>query len=355
MATIKRAASKADKFTIEQNDGGGADALKQMQDQSDPQSKLLTEYVPVDSLKPDPDNPRKLGMSMELLTTPPEKVADEGRRQMLESVISLAKAIASEGLSNPIEVYRLGTGGTLRIISGERRFWACMYNLQTAKTAQERLRHHLVRVTLYREKPTRLRAKQLGENALRESLSLADQMASVTLAHKEFVELAASSKQHKAPSNAMEFAEATHLPYHDAKVWWRVLHERAQIRPLISEGHLSALGQVSHILTLSTAQFTALVKEIREKGFSWTLLESIKRGDIPVMPAPQEPAPGSVKRRVGRPQSGLVPVKVNPQAVRRMAEAVAKQVSLELPGDLDWSKPKTVKVVLEKLLAAFGD
>lgn len=127
------------------------------------------ELLGVGRIKPDPKNPRLLGLTEdELSWLQNEKLIDEARQgripveertKTLLKLRDLADSIASNGLLQPIRVYRVGD--EFRIESGERRYWGSILAKQDKIPA-----------IILKAKPARLRTFQLIENLQRDDLSL---------------------------------------------------------------------------------------------------------------------------------------------------------------------------------------
>jgi ParB/RepB/Spo0J family partition protein len=111
------------------------------------------ERIPVYAIRPDPQQARRLGITLPALRDP-ESVTDAGLREKAEHIAGLAQSLIEVGQEMPIVVYR--DGSNYRLVSGERRWWAAqLAELETlvAKVLTER--------------PDDLRLKQYVENAVR--------------------------------------------------------------------------------------------------------------------------------------------------------------------------------------------
>lgn len=326
-------------FSVDAHDVGGAGMLRSMERGGGHKSAISTEWVRLDSLKPDPENPRRLKMTMEKLLADRASLSEEDARAV-EELRTLAASIKHGGLSNPIEVYPI-PGAGFSIISGERRYWACMYNCETASNDDERIELSEVRVTIYKTKPQRLRLKQLSENRLRSDLSLADEMHSVFAAVDELEE----SERATAYSSVREMARMLHISNTDAHFWLKVQSRWPGLKPVIAAGKITSMWQLRKILALGEDQIAKLIPKIAQYGFSEDLLHE--------MPAPRKASEG--ERKPGRPRAPghKIQARITETAGKRLAELVAAPLGLPDLLKVDWSKPREVTkaftLIAEKL------
>ena len=78
--------------------------------------------VPVDEVRVDPGNPRRLNMRWNLLQGDPAEIDSAALRKEVETIHGLAQTFRMVGQRSPIEVVR--DGAVKRIVFGERRYWA---------------------------------------------------------------------------------------------------------------------------------------------------------------------------------------------------------------------------------------
>jgi len=131
--------------------------------------EVNVEVINLSKVTPDPKNPRSLGITEDELSwlkndgevnnAREEGGTVEQRIKTLLKLRDLADSIKSNGVLQPIRVYRLGDG--FRIESGERRYWGSLIGKQEKVPA-----------IILKAKPARLRTFQLIENLQREDLSL---------------------------------------------------------------------------------------------------------------------------------------------------------------------------------------
>lgn len=329
---------KAARFAIHPTDDVGGKILESISGQDKLSSKLSTEWVPLRTLQVDPENPRTLNLDSKRLLADPEASDDELERTMLRELRALADSIRQDGLSNPIEVYPL-PGDAYRIISGERRYWACQYNWMTADPeSREGLSE--VRVTIYKTRPQRLRRKQLTENVLRADLPLIDLMHSIKAAYEEL------KAEGQVIDSALQLAQHISLPYHDARVWFPVLTKWPSIVSSIAAGHFGAIHQIRMLLSLDEALVNKALPKIAQYGFSEDLIDSLKEGKV-------APAPEKAKKKPhgGRPAKFVYKAGITPVAAQKIYDALAPTLNL---ANVDWADHKASKKAFEALLAALN-
>lgn len=339
MSAIKKLSSKASRFNIQDNDGGGGKILSRISGSDTPASQLSTEWVALASVQIDPKNPRRLFIDEKRLMMDPMESDDPQEQTVLQELRALANSIREDGLANPIEVFTL-PGDGYRIISGERRYWASLYNLRAA-TPEERFKYENVRVTIYREPPRRLRRKQLTENSLRAKLPMPDHLHSIRAAFEESQQAGAKLK------TAVEFGQELGLPYHDAKLWFAVITRWPGLQQLLANGQISAMYHLRQILALEDDKVSKLVPKIAQYGFSTELLEEAG-GEVMTAKPPATP-PQKAQR--GRPKLFLTRAPITTTGAQKIYDALQERLGL---GPVDWNDPKSAKKAFDALIKAIN-
>lgn len=133
-----------------------------IQSASTNQGQLHYDMMALDTIEPDPENPRKLSITRHeilngLNTDDPDY---EKKLKEYDALCELSESIKRIGIRNAIEVYK--NGMKYQIVTGERRYWAAM--LAGQKTVPVRIN----------QKPNEfnLRYTQWVENINRQDLSL---------------------------------------------------------------------------------------------------------------------------------------------------------------------------------------
>lgn len=137
--------------------------------------------VPLVRVAPDPDNPRQLCVKDEefawlqdtqAVAAAKERPDLDARSQDLLQLLEKAESIRTNGVLQPIRVYRHGEG--YRIAYGERRYWGARLAGLTDIPAW-----------ISSEKPARLRTLQLVENIQRLDLDLAGRLRNLSAVMEE--------------------------------------------------------------------------------------------------------------------------------------------------------------------------
>jgi ParB-like chromosome segregation protein Spo0J len=281
------------------------------------------ERVSLESVRPDPDNPRNLKLSWEELKT---GLADleagrieigerNTRTKNLESIASKADSFKKIGQLQPIIVYR-DDRGLLRIVDGEMRYWAARLCGWTELDAKVR-----------GKKPTYLRLEQYAANVLRDDLNLGQQLNNLELMLDEARDSGESVK------SLNELAALMHRPRTTVQQWWAILRDANEdVKAAIREDQITSLD----------AAYTAAQEP--DPGRRAALLSG--------QALPARGAPAKTARR-GRKLSGVQLGKSKDlEVVRQLMETVGVDASL---GEVDWADAKSVQLAWQKFLKAFTE
>jgi ParB/RepB/Spo0J family partition protein len=281
------------------------------------------ERVSLESVRPDPDNPRNLKLSWEELK---KGIADleagrieagerTTRTRNLESIASKADSFKKVGQMQPIIVYR-DDRGLLRIVDGEMRYWAARLCGWTELDAKVRAK-----------KPTYLRLEQYAANVLRDDLNLGQQLNNLELMLDEARDSGESVK------SLSELASLMNRPRTTVQQWWAILREANEdVKAAIREDQITSLD----------AAYTAAQEP--DAGRRAALLSGHA--------LPARGAPVKAGRR-GRKLSGVQLGKTKDlEIVRRLIETVGGDVSL---GEVDWADAKSVQLAWQKFMKAFAE
>ena len=128
-------------------------------------SELYVEVIPLNKLELDIENPRDLALTFEDVKsgTKPLDPQYTRKNEELESLQSLANSITSQGIINPITVYK--NGDKYKLIAGERRSLASII-----------AGNNNIQARILNEKPNELKISLLQwiENIERKDLTLAE-------------------------------------------------------------------------------------------------------------------------------------------------------------------------------------
>jgi ParB-like chromosome segregation protein Spo0J len=281
------------------------------------------ERVALESVRPDPDNPRNLKLSWEELKSgladlEGERVEAGGRTKrikVIESIASKAESFKKIGQLLPIIVYR-DDHGLLRIVDGEMRYWAARLCGWTELDAKVRAK-----------KPTYLRSEQYAANVLRDDLDLAQQLNNLELMVEEARE---SGEQVKSLN---ELAALMNRPRTTVQQWWAILREANE--------DVKAAIRAEHVTSLDAAYTAAQEPDAGRRA-------ALLAGHA----VPARGAPVRTNRR-GRKLSGVQLGKATDlEIVRRLMEAIDGETSFD---GVDWADAKSVQSAWQKFFRAFAD
>jgi ParB-like chromosome segregation protein Spo0J len=281
------------------------------------------ERVSLESVRPDPDNPRNLKLSWEELKS---GLADleagrieagerTTRTKNLESIASKADSFKKIGQLQPIIVYR-DDRGLLRIVDGEMRYWAARLCGWTELDAKVR-----------GKKPTYLRLEQYAANVLRDDLNLGQQLNNLELMLDEARDGGESVK------SLNELAALMNRPRTTVQQWWAILRDANEdVKAAIREDQITSLD----------AAYTAAQEP--DAGRRAALLSGHA---LPARGAAVKSA------RRGRKLSGVQLGKTKDlEIVRQLIETVGVDASL---GEVDWADAKSVQLAWHKFMKAFTE
>jgi ParB/RepB/Spo0J family partition protein len=281
------------------------------------------ERITLDSVRPDPDNPRNLKLTWEELKSGLAEIergeidaaARTHRTKIFESIASKANSFKKFGQLQPIIVYR-GDRGLLRIVDGEMRYWAARLCGWTEVDAK-------VRPT----KPTYLRSEQYAANVLRDDLNLAQQLNNLELMVDEVREAGGPVK------SLNELAALMNRPRTTVQHWWAILREANEdVKAAIRDERVTSLD----------AAYTAAQEP--DAGRRAALLAGHA--------LPARGAPVRTTRRGRKQTSVQLGRATDLEIVRQLIETVAPDTSL---GEVDWADAKSVQSAWQKFIKAFAE
>jgi ParB-like chromosome segregation protein Spo0J len=282
------------------------------------------ERIALDSVRPDPDNPRNLKLTWEELRDGlteleggrVEAGARTKRTKIFESIASKAASFKRIGQLLPIIVYR-DDHGLLRIVDGEMRYWAARLCGWTELDAKVRAK-----------KPTYLRSEQYAANVLRDDLNLAQQLNNLELMVEE-------AREGGEPIKSLnELAALMNRPRTTVQQWWSILREANEdVKAAIREDRVTSLD----------AAYTAAQEP--DAGRRAALLAGH------ALPARGGAVVKTTRR--GRKLSGVQLGKATDlEIVRQLIETVDIDASL---GEVDWTDAKSVQTAWQKFIKAFAE
>jgi ParB/RepB/Spo0J family partition protein len=283
----------------------------------------IFERVALESVRPDPENPRNLKLSWEELKNGLAELergrveaGDRAKRtRIFESIAGKAESFKKVGQLMPIIVFR-DDRGIFRIVDGEMRYWAARL-CGWAEIAAN------VRPT----KPTSLRLEQYAANVLRDDLNLAQQLNNLELLLQEAREAGTEV------SSLNELAALINRPRTTVQQWWSILRNgNEDVKAAIREDQVTSLE----------AAYTAAQEP--DAGRRAALLSGHA---VPVRGAPVQTT------RRGRKLTGVQLGKAKDLELVRL---LIESVDIDSPlGDVNWADARSVQGAWQKFLKAFAE
>lgn len=332
MATIK----KSDRFTAQRNQSSTVGYVAADLGAKRSAAGLTHfDWVPLDSIAPDPTNERRLGLSVEILKQPLEAL-DDKIRPVVESLHRFSDALLDQGMINPIQVYAR-PGGVYEIISGERRYWCSVLNYLRAPNQEEAFARSKVQVKIHHERPRNLKLMQLSENLNREDLPLDSKLRAVEAAWLEWKE----ANPGKADSGRA-LARALSLSVTDSGTWYYLLNGDSPLRRAVLRGHIPSLWAVRELRSVSDDLLAKMLPKIAQYGFSETLLREL-RSDAASEPGPVKP------KKAGPRVRPLVRLPITPKSAQKIYDLLRPHFPASEP--VDWSSRAKARKAFLDLLA----
>jgi ParB family chromosome partitioning protein len=189
--------------------------------------------LPLSRIELDPDNPRKLAITLADVRQGLNKndLLYVRKSEELERLTELATTIKSSGVINPIVVYKLGEA--YRVVAGERR---CLASILAGK--QE------IEARVFNEKPKgfALKLVQWIENTAREDLNLDERINNIRDILHEY--------QHQHGEMTITptlLKNITGLSLPQATYYGAVLNAQADVRQMIENGKIRSLDKAAII------------------------------------------------------------------------------------------------------------
>ena len=273
--------------------------------------------LPIDEVRVDPHNPRRLNLTWELLQAPFDNIEPASARNEVETIHGLAQTFRQVGQRSPIEVVRDGT--VKRIVFGERRYWAARVAGLT-----------YIKAIVLRRAPENIALVQLIENIQHKQMPLYETVLNLRSVIERESELGSPVR------DATDLMDRTGLTRATAYRYWRYMHLPEDVETLLATATLSTHEELGAILKHATPaeREVALARYLAGGSLGARLSD----------PATQAPP-----RRRGRPRTTIsFGSTKNAQVARHLFQ------TLDPDGDydaLDWNDVTAVSKAWQGLLA----
>ena len=271
----------------------------------------------MDEVRVDPNNPRRLNLTWELLQGPFEHLEPASIRNEVETIHGLAQTFRQIGQRSPIEVVRDGT--VKRIIFGERRYWA-------ARVAGL----GYIKAIVLRRAPENIALVQLIENIQHRQMPLYQTVLNLRTVIERESELGSPVR------DATDLMDRTGLTRATAYRYWKYMDLPEDVETLLATGILRTHEELGSILKHATpAEREAALARYLGGG---SLGARLSEDDTRQMP-----------RRRGRPRTTIsFGSTKNPHVARHLFQTLDPDSDY---GAFDWNDVAAVSKAWQKLLA----
>lgn len=194
--------------------------------------------LPLSRIELDPENPRKLALSLEDVQNGMDKhdALFERKQEELERLKELAVTIENSGIINPVVAYK--NGDVYRIVAGERR---CLASFLAGKNEIE--------ARVYNEKPKgfELKLLQWVENTAREDLSLEERIGNIREIITEY-----QAQNGEMDITATFLKNVTGLSLPQATYYMTVLNAPNDVKQMIESGKIRSLDKAAIIANVAS-------------------------------------------------------------------------------------------------------
>jgi ParB family chromosome partitioning protein len=196
--------------------------------------------LPLSRIELDPENPRKLAIDLSDIRAGirPEDPLFDLKQEELERLKELAHTIKTNGVINPVVVYKLGE--VYRVVAGERR---CLASILAGK--QE------IEARVFNEKPKGFELKliQWVENTAREDLTLDERLGNIREIIREYL------LQHgETEITATLLRSITGLSLSQTTYYLAALNAPADVQSEIQNGNIRNLDKAALIAGISSSE-----------------------------------------------------------------------------------------------------
>lgn len=284
--------------------------------------------ITLSRIEVDPDNPRRLAITLEDVLSDHDFSNEPNKQQELEQLQELAATIEANGVLNPIVVYRFGE--KYRIVAGERRFLAS--NLAKKQSIPARI---------YNAKPDDLQLKvvQWVENTAREDLSLAEKINNIESIIKFYTGRFPDKKV-----DAQELARITGLSLTNTYRFLLLIKSSQKIRHLISSGKLNSLQMAELLASIKEKEKIDAAIEAFLSGQSLKEIQAIAKNN-------------QVKeKQIGKGRKTIhisFGVTKNLRVAEMLVKAIVQSESCKNIVDLslvDWSDAKAINILIKNII-----
>ncbi len=317
-------------FSISSNIANGLiDSIRTV---SSHKGELNYEMMAINMIEPDPENPRKLKLSLEDIKNGVNKLSAE-KISEFEALEPLIDSIKKVGVRNAIEVYKFNN--VYRIISGERRWLASL------AAGKEYIRVHIC------DKPSDfdLRYLQWIENIQREDLSLWEKYQNLTQITKAY-------KEHHSALKAItadELGKILGTSQRQSYRYLALINAEPDVIAAVQMGKITNIKLLEEVTKLKDINTRNEILNNLEKNHSKNkILLQVKQAKNPIKSKPKF-------NKQGRPSTKINLGYIEKQSVAKVVfdilldhQSLAKYKDQFC--DVDWASIKNINQAFKKIL-----
>lgn len=235
--------------------------------------ELHIEIIPISKIELDPENPRELLLTKVDVINGLDKKDPlyMNKKAELDTLFSLSESILSQGLINPILVYKTPTN--YQLVAGERRLLASLL-----------AKKDTIQVKILAKKPSQLELSLLQwvENMERSDLTLGERLKNV-----QQIVMSLQESRGDEKITGLELAQAINISKTVAYSYMKVVNAPNDIKDLIQAGKIKNLEAACLILQAEEPLRTKLI-ELSIEGSSLTKMENLAK-EFTRLPATHKP------------------------------------------------------------------
>lgn len=238
---------------------GLEDTIKAAEDYS---GQLRVEVIPLRKIELDPENPRDLMLELDELPHGPAQEDASYQRKISEKekLESLSFSIKSEGIINPITVYKYGD--KYRVIAGERRTLASKLAGKTDIPAK-----------ILDAKPSHLKLSLLQwiENIEREDLSLIEKIRNL----EKIIDISQKEKNNQQPLKILQLCELIGCSKSQAANYLSLVYAPNDVKETLQNNSIRNIEKAAFIARLDSSGLRKITLDACVNGASLNELKKI--------------------------------------------------------------------------------
>lgn len=295
--------------------------------------ELHVEIISIAKIDLDPENPRDILLSREDVLSGIQKSDPHysQKKEELDELYSLSESISSQGLINPVLVYK--TANNYKLVAGERRLLASVLAKKDSIQAK---------ILDKKPSPLKLSLLQWIENMERADLSLGEKLNNI-----QQIMTALKLEKGTDTISGLELADAIKISKTSAYDYIKAISAPEDIQALVQAGHIKNLKAISLIMEAASP----LKEQLIEMSMAGEGIDRMQKF-IKTFTMASAVKPASTK---GRPVEKIsFHATKNTQVARAIVESIIKNPSLahleSVFSEIQWNNTATINLAFKKLI-----